>query len=287
MDCSKKLVYIRIVIVLVVVLLVTFIIIIFINVNNNINQSVNTVDIMETTEKEIVFDMALAPNQQRNLKGHIREYMSQVYDYLYSDKKWKSIKNPYPYDYVKLKQKGDINDFYQILKSTTMPRLINTLFSFDNAKIFDEMYIDYPLSLDDIPVTENYKEKHPEPLFKEFDIKKDAYIASKKFYNEYMDFDYWYEFDYEYSVGVDEENKIVGVGEKKIANLVCKDRETGEESSGIVRDKEGNEVPAYVETRNFYFKYTTDEKGYVDDIVFDRVEVINDDKYLDNLIKYE
>ena len=102
-----------------------------------------------------------------------------------------------------------------------------------------------------------------------------------------MDFDYWYEFDYEYSVGVDEENKIVGVGEKKIANLVCKDRETGEESSGIVRDKEGNEVPAYVETRNFYFKYTTDEKGYVDDIVFDRVEVINDDKYLDNLIKYE
>ena len=77
------------------------------------------------------------------------------------------------------------------------------------------------------------------------------------------------------------------LGKKRITILVCKSNEFGKGSSGIVRDEESNEIPAYVETRNFYFKYTTDEKGYAGDIVFDRVEVINDDKYLDNLIKYE
>ena len=34
-----------------------------------------------------------------------------------------------------------------------------------------------------------------------------------------MVFDYWYEFDYEYSVGVDEENKVVGVRKKENYNF--------------------------------------------------------------------
>ena len=95
---------------------------------------------------------------------------------------------------------------------------------------------------------------------------------------------YWYEFSYVYTVGVDESDKIIGVLERKyVARVVIED---GVESVRPVYNKEGNEVPAYIDTRTFYFNYTTDEKGYVDDVIYDRTEVITDDKYLDSIIRY-
>lgn len=283
---SKKLIYFRIIIVIICFILIGLFIFIIRNIHNStvINEKI----IEETVEDRIVFNMNLPPSKQKNLKGNIKEYLSQVYDYLYKDEKWKNIQESEPYNYSELKQKKDRDRFYQVLQYSKYGKLFLVLFNSDNKDIYRMIYLNYPLNMDDLPVTENYKQKHPNPLYEEFNfIKKDNYKYPKVYYSEIMDFDYWYEFGYNYHIGVDEENKTICVGEDKYCNKVHKDRETGIETSGIVRDKEGNEAPIDVRTRNFYFTYTTDEKGYVDDIVYDRTEIINNDKYLDNMIKYE
>ena len=60
--------------------------------------------------------MNLPPSKQKNLKGNIKEYLSQVYDYLYKDEKWKNIQESEPYNYSELKQKKDRDRFYQVLQ---------------------------------------------------------------------------------------------------------------------------------------------------------------------------
>ena len=163
--------------------------------------------------------------------------------------------------------------------------LPNILFDYNNKNVISKYFLNYPLNMDDLPVTDNYKEKHTKPLYDEFDFIKNKGYKSKAYKSKNTDLSYWYEFDYVYTIGADEKNKTIGVLERKSVDRIVV--EDGEESVRSAYDSEGNEVPAYVETRSFYFKYTTDEKGYVDDIVYDRTEIITDDKYLDNLINYE
>ena len=279
---SKKLIYVRIIIASICLLFLGLFIFMIVNIQKTMVVEDKTVE--ETIEEKIVFDMALPPSQQKNLRGHVREYFSQVYDYLYKDIKWKNIQESYPYRYSELREKKDKENFYRILKLWPYRNLFLILFNSDNKDMFEKIYLTYPLNLDDIPVTENYKEKHPKPLFEEFSFIKKENYRTKDYYDKYNEYNYWYEFDYSYGIGVDEETKTICVGEKKsVSKLYI---ENGIEKSGIVYNKEGNEVSAYVETKDFYFTYTTDEKGYVDDIVYDRTETITADKYLDNLIRY-
>ena len=281
---NKKFICIKIVIGIICLIIIGVFIHVVVSIEKHITDKIEVVE--ETVEERIVFDMSLPPSEQKNLKGHVREYMSQVYDYLFHDIKWKNIQDPYPYDYSRLRKKENLKNFYELLKSYQYSPLFYLLFKYEeDVKIFDEMYITYPLNMDDIPVTANYKEKHPKPLFEEFDfIKKEDY-ETKKYYDTYNEVDYWYEFNYSYSVGVDEDNKEICVGEEKNVSKIFE--EEGNEKVGIVWDIKGEEMWPSMETRKFYFKYTIDERGYVDDVIFDRIEIITDDKELDSLIKYE
>lgn len=283
---SKKLIYIRIIIIVMCLCFIGIFVILFKSVQKSVSVEEN---IIEETEKEkVVFDLSKPPSEQRKkVHDNIKEYLRQLYRSIFNDDK---LVNCTPL----LSYRGLVDDFkstkslIEFIKPLPYRNLPIILFEFDNKELINDYFLSYPLNMDDLPVTENYKEKHKEPLFKEFSfIKKKDYKNDKKFYNEYMKFDYWYEFIYDYGVGVNEENKAVIVTENKSAALVYKERETGKEGVGIVRDKNGVEAPVYVNTRKFYFTYTLDEKGYVDDIKYDRTEIINDDKYLDNLIKYE
>ena len=140
---SKKIIYVRIIIAAVCLLFISIFVFLIKGIQESIN--INDVVIEETTEEEkIVFDMNLPPSEQKNLKGNVKKYMSQVYDYLYDDIKWKNVKNPYPYEYSILREKTDLKKFYEILRMTTMPRLVNLLFDFNNPKKFEEIYLSYP-----------------------------------------------------------------------------------------------------------------------------------------------
>ena len=276
---SKKLFYIKVVIVSLFIIIVCM----FILVLKNIQQSSKIKEtVVEETIKEekIVFNMKLPPNKQKNLKGHVKEYMSQVYDYLYKDVKWKNIKNPYPYSYSELKEKKDLNNFYNVLKMTTLPRLVNILFDFNNVKRFDDVYIDYPLNMDDLPVTENYKKKHPKPLYEEFE-----FITKKVDNNIYYtkhDMNILCKFFYNYGIGLNEEEKIVTVYETK--SIETYRNFDGEIENTVVYDKKGNEITEdSADTREFVFKYTLDEKGYVDDIEYVKVNELDGDKYLNEI----
>ena len=68
-------------------------------------------------------------------------------------------------------------------------------------KLFFDEIQQLDISLDDLPVTENYKQKH-----------------RKIYYGEA--FDYWYEFNYDYGIGVDEESKEVCVIETKTVSRI-------------------------------------------------------------------
>lgn len=278
---NKKLICIRVMIGIICLIIIGIFIHVVISIEKHISDNIEVVE--ETVEERIVFDMTLPPSKQKNLKGHVKEYMSQVYDYLFHDIKWKNIKNPYPYDYSQLKKKENLKNFYEILRMTTMPRLINVLFDFENPIKYEDIYLDYPLNMDDIPVTENYKEKHPRPLFEEFDfIKKEDYETKKK-YDANLETNTWLYLNYEYGVGVDEEEKTIHVGETKSVTFLYIDDE-GEERTRVTFDDRGNEMTENsIETREFVFKYTLDEKGYVDDIKFVKEIKLADDKYLDRL----
>lgn len=279
-EMSKKLICIRIIIVFICLVFLCLFIFLFSSIQQSVNMDTN---IEETTvEEKIVFDIRKPPNKQRiKIINHKKEYLDQVYDYIFNDKKFA---NCLGYDYLSAYDIVDgfksLDSLVYLLKGAAIHELMKKLFSYELGKD--------GITFDDLPVTDKYKEKHPKPLYEEFDfIKKEDYKSKKKYYSEYTNSDYWYEFIYDYGIGVDENNKIVCVEEEKYVYKTYRDRETEEEHTGTIFDKDGNEVPAYVETRSFYFKYMTDEKGYVDDIVYDRTEVITDDKYLDNLIKYE
>lgn len=279
---SKKLIYIRIVIATICLLFVGLLIFL----SSSIQKSVSVDNVTEetTVEEKIVFDLRKTPKQQKKeIYAHPKEYFKQLYNYTFKDEKFS---NCFSYDFFSV---YEIVDYYRdtenlvkVLKKFQYSALFNILF--DGYRKERKSEVTTLIPLDDLLVTENYKIKHPKPLFEEFNfIKKEDYKHPKVYHNEY--FDYWYEFNYNYGIGADEEKQEVCVGEDKYASKIFV--EDGIEKSGIVRDKDGNEVPAYVETRNIYFKYTTDEKGYVDDIVYDRTKIITDDKYLDNIIKYE
>lgn len=282
---SKKLFYIRIVIATICLLLICLFIFLFSSIQKSVNID-STVDETTINEEKVVFDLRKTPKQQKKeIYAHPKEYFKQLYNYTFKDEKFS---NCFSYDFFSV---YEIVDYYRDTEN-----LVNVLKKFQYSALFNILFDGYRkerqtevtilIPLDDLPVTENYKLNHAKPLYEEFDfIKKEDYKSKKKYYREYTNSDYWYEFDYKYGAGVDEEKKEVCVGEEKYVSKVFV--EDGVEKSGIVRDKDGNEIPAYVETRNIYFKYTTDEKGYVDDIVYDRTEIITDDKYLDNLINYE
>lgn len=282
---SKKLIYFRIIIIVICLLFVCGFVFVISNLQHLIESKNITVEEIHTNDNQIInFDLKKTPKQQKKMIiEHKNEYLKQLYDYAFDDEKFS---NCLGYDYLSayeiVEDFKDTENLIYVFKKFVYPSLFNKLFCGYEKEISNVII------LDDLPVTENYKQKHPNPLYEEFNfIKKESYKYPKIYYSEIMDFDYWYEFGYNYHIGVDEENKTICVGEDKYCNRVHKDRETGIETSGIVRDKEGNEVPIDVHTRNFYFTYTTDEKGYVDDIVYDRTEIINDDKYLDSMIKYE
>ena len=139
-----------------------------------------------------------------------------------------------------------------------------------------------PLNLDDLPVTENYKEKPPKPLYEEFDfIKKENYNTQRK-YSSNLQTDVWLSLSYDYGIGVDETEQIVNVVEIKHVSFVID--EEGEEVSRVVYDENHNEMTEdTIDTRKFVFKYILDEKGYVDDIEFVEEIKLADDKYLDKL----
>lgn len=276
---SKKLIYIKIIIIIICILFISMFAIIFNGIHKSVSVRENVVE--ETKEEKIVFDLRKPPSKQKNLRGHVQEYISQVYDYLFnSDIKWKNImeKNPYS-DLMGIK---DIDNFYDILKGVAFPRLFELLFNSDNKDIFKKIYLKYPLNMDDIPVTENYKEKHPKPLFEEFYfIKKEDYETKKK-YDKYLDVNTWLALNYEYSIGVNEEEKNVYVMETKNVEFLYE--EDGKIRGRVVFDEKGNEMTeSSIDTRQFTFKYTLDDKGYVDDVEFVDEIKLADDKYLDHL----
>ena len=272
--------------VLIAILFIILFLHIVLSVNKGINERIEIKETATVEKQEIIFDMTLPPSKQKNLKGHVREYMSQVYDYLFHDIKWKNIQDPYPYDYSRLRKKENLKNFYELLKSYQYSPLFYLLFKCEeDTEVFSEMYINYPLNLDDIPVTENYKEKHPKPLFEEFNfIKKENYETKKK-YDTNLQTETWLYLTYKYGIGVDEEEKTINVVETKSVTFLYED-DNGEERTRVVFDGKGHEMTEdSIDTREFVFKYTLDEKGYVDDVEFVKEIKLADDKYLDELWK--
>lgn len=284
-EHSKKLLILKFIAIIIVIFIVVSLTLILRKINTGISISEQNIEI-ETKEKKITFDMTLLPNQQRIVNKHRKEYISQVYDYLFNnDVKWKNIMNDNPYtDLMSIKY---LDNFYDILKGTALPHLFELLFDFNNPNKFKEIYLSYPLNMDDIPVTENYIKNHPKPLFEEFNdiIKLKKEYNTKKYYSEDLNADYWYNFSYDYGISVDEEKKEIEIIEKKSVGKMYKYREDGEEHGGIVRDNEGNEISTDVETRRFYFNYTLANNGYLDDVIYNKTAVIANDNYLDNMIK--
>ena len=238
-----------------------------------------------TVEDRIVFDLRKPPNKQRKIiSEHRVEYLKQLYMSIFNDEKLVNCTPILSYGTL-VDNFKNIDTLIEFIKLLPYDELPNIMFDYNNKNVISKYFLNYPLNMDDLPVTDNYKEKHPKPLYDEFDFIKNKGYKSKAYKSKNTDLSYWYEFDYVYTIGADEKNKTIGVLERKSVDRIVV--EDGEESVRSAYDSEGNEVPAYVETRSFYFKYTTDEKGYVDDIVYDRTEIITDDKYLDNLINYE
>lgn len=279
---SKKLIYVRIVIGIICFIFIGS----FIFLIRNIQKSITVEDkiVEETIEEKIIFDLSKPPREQRKkIYGNRKEYLRQLYNDIFKDYKFSNCIELFSYGQLVDNFKS-VNSLKKLIIGMKYKSIFKILFMYDDKDIYEDLLITYPLNLDDIPVTEKYKEKHPKPLFEEFNFIKKENYRTKDYYDKYNEYNYWYEFDYSYGIGVDEETKTICVGEKKSASKLY--IENGIEKSGIVYNKEGNEVSAYVETRDFYFTYTTDEKGYVDDIVYDRTETIIADKYLDNSIRY-
>ena len=281
---SKKIIYIKILIAIICLLFIGLFVLLFNNIQESINVDKSVVEETSMNKEEIVFDMTLPPSKQRNLKGHVKEYMSQVYDYLYKDIKWKNIQESNPYDYSGLRKKKDREDFYKVLQYSKYGKLFLVLFNSNNEDIFKKIYLSYPLNLDDIPVTENYKQKHPKQLYEEFDfIKKEDYETKKKYDNN-LETDTWLYLSYKYGIGVNENEKLIYLTETK--NVMFLYESYGETKSRVVFDEEGNEMTEdTIDTRKFVFKYTIDDNGYVDDVEFVKEIKLADDKYLDELWK--
>ena len=206
--------------------------------------------------------------------------MKQLYNEVFKDYKFANCIELFSYVQLVNNFKS-VDSLKKLIMGMKYKSLFKILFMFNNKSLFKDLLVAYPLNLDDIPVTENYKEKHPKPLFDEFNIKKDDYDTNKKYDNN-LETVTWLHFYYEYSVGVDEEEKKVNIVETKNVELLFE--EDGDLRSRVVFDEKGNEMTENSkDTRKFTFKYVLDKNGYVDDIEFVNEIKLVDDKYLDHL----
>lgn len=268
---SKKLIIIEIVISVVVALFVSLIVIVFIQKSKSINEKVD--DVIEETikkESEIRFDMSLPPNEQKNLRNHVAEYIEQVYTYLYGDSKLKNGLNR-EWSYSQLKERGDVKNFYRILSNQPCNVIIRV---FNNDG-------DNDISLSDLPVTENYIAKHPQPLsieYKEY-YKENYNISDKDIINNEI---HKYLCSYKYEVGINEEKKTIILSEYKEVEHLRDDGTTypawGKEGS----DLENQEL-SRGHIRDIVFKYKLSDNGYLDDVEFDHIINYMDDKYFDEI----
>lgn len=272
---SKKLIYFRIIIITVCLLFVG----VFVFVISNLQQSIKIKSSIEeetnlSNKQTIVFDLKKPPYKQKKmLKGNVAEYDNQVYHYLFNDER---IINTAKYsgvtDYYHLVENyGEIENVYYIYKRRPLNNLINIIFSDDNVD-----YSQYAF-------TEHYIEEHPESLKKEYNnLFKENYIL-KNYYSETLESNIIIVANYGYDIGIDRNNEMVIITESKSIDFESEDGEyhgirTGKKGSAW----EGKEL--FVATRVMYFKYTLDEKDYLNDIELDHIDVLIDDKLLDGMI---
>lgn len=267
---SKKLIYIRIVVVTICLLFVCIIVFLF----SSIQKSVNMDSVIEetTVEDKIKFDLWKAPYKQKSkLKGHEKDYEEQLYYYIFNDEKLVNTAKITPTSsYEAIVGFGEVDSIINIYKKEPLKNLINMIFSDDN--------IDYS----QYAFTDNYIEKHPISLKKEFSqYFKENYSKSGngKLYN----MNYEYEYSYRYNIDYDIEKQFVMINVDKSIDYVCEDG-----TGGSLWGKKGSKYDGkelYAELKTIYFKYKLDEKGYLDDIWFDHIKVLADEKELDDSVR--
>ena len=266
---SKKLKLLKFIAIVVSVLIITLIIMLLYKCNRMIEETIS-----ETEEERIIFDLRKLPKEQKNkLKGHVDEYEKQVYHYLFNDDKIINTAN-YTREYLNyydlIGDYKDIEDILYIYKRRPLNNLINIIFSDED--------VDY----NQYAFTENYIEKHPISLRKEFSqYFKEDYTKPGK--GKMYDMDYEYDFSYGYNIGCDRENQFAVVDVSKSISYVCEDGTSGSLWGKKGSKYEGQEL--YAELRTIYFKYKLDEKGYLDDIWFDHIEVLNSEQDLDDSVR--
>ena len=274
---SKKLFFVKVIILFIALIFISLFVFITFSIKNQIDIKEDL--IVETTTKEkgkIVFDLTKSPREQKKqIRDNTEEYLKQVYDYIFEDKKFANCLGLNYISYNHLVDNFKSTDsLYSLLKDAPMTELIHKLFS-ENEKDFNKV----PLS--ELPVTENYIMHHPKSLREEFSsyIKEDYTKPGRgKMYN----MDYVYRFAYDYGVGYNKEKQEIIVKENKIISFECED-----ETGGSVWGKKGSkyeEQELYAHLKNIYFKYLLDDRGYIDDIWFDHIEVLASEEDLDNSV---
>jgi len=263
---SKKLIYIRIIIVVISLLFIGL----FVVIVNDIQKST---DIAESTTNETVveknvFDLKKAPKEQKNkLKGHVSEYEDQVYHYLFKDERIiNTAKYGGSFDYYHLIENfGEVDNVYYIYKRRPLSNLITMIFSDED--------IDYS----QYAFTSNFLKNHPVSLKKEF---KDCFNEDYEVVKDNGKFKHL--FTYYYHIGIDREKQQVEIEVEK--SIEYFNEETGV-NGGVVYGKKGSKYEGqelYTTLRRIYFDYILDEKEYLDDIKYSHTQIINDEKELDD-----
>ena len=271
---SKKIISLRIIIISIIILFCILAIFLIFKINSSVSIKQKNI-LTETTIKEenkIIFDLTKSPKEQkRKLKNHIEEYEDQVYHYLFSDEKIINTAKFYgPVNYYHLTEHySDVDNVYFIYKRKPLSNLINMIFSDED--------IDYTK----YAFTENYIEHHPNSLREEFSqyFNEDY---SKPGKGKMYDMNYNYLFAYDYGIGCNREMQTIIVNENKMITYMCEDG-----TGGSLWGKKGSRYDGkelYADLRKIYFKYKLDEKGYLDDVWFDHIEVLNSEQDLDDSV---
>ena len=278
---SRKLVYIRALITIICVVFFCSIAYLIINLNSISNMTINESTATETTsaiidtttikKDEKKFDLNKSPREQREIViKYTKEYLQEVYNYIFEDEKFANCLGLNYLNCYELMYFTSASRLYNLLKGAPLGMLTGALFDKDEFNKID---------LTDLPLTENYILKHPNSLREEFKqyFKEDYYIQGK---GKIYDMDYNYGFLYGYSIGYNNETKNICIHETKSIDYVCDD-----DTGGSLWGKEGSkyeEKELYAELRNIYFKCKFDDRGYLDDVWFDHIEVLANEEDLDN-----